>query len=656
MPAILAAGKLTAVPTSTTVSGQATRLLGVLIILYVSQPSLAAGADGGEYLTHLIRESGRAQLSQERFWHLLLHYRENAWGGYTSEADDQAFFLAANGRTDPQAELEATLERFFSSEPAGRTSQPAQCAFIARYHWLKEKLAFDDRRLPPQSCERFDTWYAELNPESVSLIFPSAFMNNPASMFGHTFLRIDQKGQTEQTRILAYTINYAASVPEDEGLLYPVRGIAGGYRGYFSTIPYYLKVKEYRDIENRDIWEYRLKLTEEQVRWLLMHAWELGNASFDYYFFKENCSYHLLSLLEVADPRLHLRDQFVVWTVPAETVRLLTRYPGLVGEVTYRPSRSTELKRKGARLSDSERLWLHRIVKDDAAARSKAFLNLPAERQAFVLDVASDYLQYKAVADDGRAENYRERNRAILLRRSEIKGKSQDVVIEPFSSSPDLGHSTARVALGVGWRGDELITEVTLRAAYHDLLDPDPGYTPDAQIEVLAATVRYYEERDQARLERLTLANILSLSPMDSLFTTPSWKVRAGLETVRGRDCRLCSNWNVNGGIGAAFETDWLRREVYFALVEADANYSKAYDEDHRVGGGGTVGLVANLTDRWKILASGSYLGFPLGDRSDDLRGSFGARYTLQQNWALRFEFNHRDHDNEGVFSVQAFF
>ncbi|MEE8240446.1 MAG: hypothetical protein V3R16_04205, partial [Nitrospirales bacterium] len=73
-------------------------------------------------------------------------------------------------------------------------------------------------------------------------------------------------------------------------------------------------------------------------------------------------------------------------------------------------------------------------------------------------------------------------------------------------------------------------------------------------------------------------------------------------------------------------------------------------------GGGGTVGLVANLTDRWKILASGSYLGFPLGDRSDDLRGSFGARYTLQQNWALRFEFNHRDHDNEGVFSVQAFF
>jgi len=38
-------------------------------------------------------------------------------------------------------------------------------------------------------------------------------MNNPAFMFGHSFSRIDQKRQTEQTRILAYTINQAAEVP-----------------------------------------------------------------------------------------------------------------------------------------------------------------------------------------------------------------------------------------------------------------------------------------------------------------------------------------------------------------------------------------------------------------------------------------------------------
>ena len=163
----------------------------------------------------------------------MLHYTPNIFGGVTSEEDDEGFFLSPDGKNDPQAELDATIGQFFVPDLVGRSKQPAQCAFIARYHWLKERLAADPARLPPIPCERFDRWRAELNPEGMSLIFPAAFMNNPASMFGHTFLRIDQKGQTEQTRILAYTIDYAAQVPPDVGLEYGIKGIFGGYRGIF---------------------------------------------------------------------------------------------------------------------------------------------------------------------------------------------------------------------------------------------------------------------------------------------------------------------------------------------------------------------------------------------------------------------------------------
>jgi len=28
----------------------------------------------------------------------------------------------------------------------------------------------------------------------------------------------------------------------------------------------------------------------------------------------------------------------------------------------------------------------------------------------------------------------------------------------------------------------------------------------------------------------------------------------------------------------------------------------------------------------------------------------------VAQNWALRMEYNHRDHDNDVLFTVQAFF
>lgn len=627
-----------------------------MLLLAPALPVDAGESPENAYLVELINKGRQAKLASEREWHLLLHYRKNLLGGHTSEQDDPGYFMSPDGKTDPQAELDATLKQFFSDELVGRSKQPAQCAFIARYEWLKQRLAFDETRLPPMACERFDRWYADFEAQSITLIFPSAFLNNPASMFGHTLLRVDQKGQTEQTRILAYTINYAADVPPDAGMAYPIRGIFGGYRGYFSTIPYYLKVQEYRDIENRDIWEYRLNFSEDQVRRFLMHAWELGNASFDYFFFKENCSYHLLALLDYADPSLHLTDEFLFWTVPADTVRLIASKPGLVSSIAYRPSRSNVIRRKRESLPSEEREIAHRLTEDVGELKSSALSRLEPMRQIFVLDLASDYLRYRIDTTDEPPPELKERNLAILAARSEIRLPSEEFLVEPFAKQPELGHNTSRVSVGAGWRNNSAFEEQTIRAGYHDLLDPEIGYTPNAQIEIASVTMRTYNRDNQTRLERATLANVVSLSPIDSVFHAPSWKINAGMNTIRFGSCKLCSNGVLNGGIGAAVESHWLKREVIFAFAEAEANYSRAYDEDHRVGGGGTLGLLADLTDRWKLMASGTYLRYALGDKSDDFRWFVGQRFTLLQNLALRLEYNHRDHDNDVIFSLQAFF
>jgi Domain of unknown function (DUF4105) len=627
-----------------------------MLLLAPALPVDAGESPENAYLVELINKGRQAKLASEREWHLLLHYRKNLLGGHTSEQDDPGYFMSPDGKTDPQAELDATLKQFFSDDLVGRSKQPAQCAFIARYEWLKQRLAFDETRLPHQPCERFDRWFADFEAQSITLIFPSAFLNNPASMFGHTLLRVDQRGQTDSTRILAYTINYAADVPPDAGMAYPIRGIFGGYRGYFSTIPYYLKVQEYRDIENRDIWEYRLNFSEHQVRRFLMHAWELGNASFDYFFFKENCSYHLLALLDYADPSLHLTDEFLFWTVPADTVRLIASKPGLVSGIAYRPSRSNVIRRKRESLPSEERELAHRLTKDVGELKSSALSRLEPMRQTFVLDLASDYLRYRIDTSDEPPPELKERNRAILAARSEIRLASEEFLVEPFAKQPELGHNTSRISVGAGWRNNSAFEEQTIRAGYHDLLDPEIGYTPNAQIEIASVTMRTYNRDNQTRFERATLANVVSLSPMDSVFHVPSWKINAGMNTIRFGRCKLCSNGVLNGGIGAAVESHWLKREVIFAFAEAEANYSRAYDEDHRVGGGGTLGLLADLTDRWKLMASGTYLRYALGDKSDDFRWFVGQRLTLLQNLALRLEYNHRDHDNDVLFSLQIYF
>ncbi|MDH3503776.1 MAG: DUF4105 domain-containing protein [Nitrospirota bacterium] len=627
-------------------------ILLLFLVLLFFPFELKAQEPPSPYLQELLQQAIVGKLHHDRYWHLLLHYRKESFGGHTSEVDDPGFFLSPDGKTDPEAELQATLTYFFSDTLVGRSKQPAQCAFIARYHWLKEKLHFQDSKLFPQACERFVSWLEELNPASITFIFPSAYMDNPASMFGHSFLRVDQKGQTAETNILAYTINYAAEVPPNAGIEFAYKGIFGWYKGFFSTIPYYMKVKQYRDIENRDIWEYRLNFSPEQYHRLLMHAWELGNAYFDYYFFKENCAYHILSLLEVADANLHLTDQFHFGTIPADTIRLLARQKGLVQKISYRPARSTLLKRKREALGKEAASLSSKIINDPQMISQSEFLQLPQNRKTFLLDFASDVLRYKGATDQDKAEDYKAQNRSILVARSHIPIPSAPFPVEPFSLSPEHGHQTIRVGGGVGWRNHEIFEEISFRGAYHDLLDPDPGYTQDAQITLLDLRLRHYHRRDQFRVERFTFANVLSLAPIDSLFMSPSWKLNVGMDTVKTSTCDLCSNGNVNAGAGGALETKMFQREVFFLFGELDANVSGAYKENHRVGGGVSGGVMATITPNWKWLMSAGYLYYPLGDQSDDIPISVSQRWTFAKNFAVRATFTHHDQDNEvlGVF------
>jgi len=621
---------------------------------------LNAGASSGQdsspfYLQDLLRRAHALSLHEQRYWRLLLHYRPDWLGGYESEIDEPGFFLASNGKTKPKAELDATLTAFFSSKLVGRSRQPARCAFIARYEWLKSVLAIDESRLPPEPCERFRSWYAELNPASLSLIFPSAFLNNPASTFGHLLLRVDQKGQTEATKILAYTINYAAELPPDTGVEYVYLGVFGGYTGYFSTMPYYLKAKEYGDFENRDIWEYRLNFTPDQLHRVLLHAWEMGNASFDYFFFKENCAYHILALLDLADPDLYLADRFRFYTFPSEGVRAIAETPNLVQDAVFRPSRRTKILRGREALNADERDWLDKIIENPQMTQSESFARLTPIRQAAVLDVASDHFLYRAATESDSAP-FEARNMTVLLARSQLSVAATPLRYQPFSGPPDQGHNIIRAGVGIGWREREFFTETNFRLAFHDLLDPEYGYTPDAQIEALSIALRHYHRRNNTRIDRFTLLNITSLSPVDSLFLKPSWKLDTGFDTVQRKLCRYCLTGRANGGIGLAAESRWLTREVYFGFGEIVSEYGRAFDHGYRVGGGLSAGALVDITDRWKMAATTTYLGFAAGDKKPEWRVSAQQRFTLSRNLALRLDFNQRANRQDYLLNLHFYF
>jgi len=268
-------------------------------------------AIAGDYTDLLIDRAEKRELADSRGWRALLHYKQGTFGGWESQADDPAFFLADDGKTNPQAELAATITAM--DAPVVIADEHPQCRFPARYHWLVDELEIDERKLPAVHCPELSKWFDTIKPGSLTLIFPAAYINSPSSMFGHTLLRVNPSDYRADSPLVAYALNYAADADAtDSAIIFSIKGLIGGYPGIFSIMPYYEKIKEYSDLENRDVWEYSLDFSREEVSQLMRHAWEVRHINFDYFFLTENCSYHMLSLMEVARPELDLTDQAAV--------------------------------------------------------------------------------------------------------------------------------------------------------------------------------------------------------------------------------------------------------------------------------------------------------------------------------------------------------
>ncbi|RBH56965.1 MULTISPECIES: DUF4105 domain-containing protein [Pseudomonas] len=556
------------------------------------------------------------QLAHDPFWISLGHYETAKLGGWRSYVSDKKYFLAADGAHHPDAELQATLDALYA--PASLGNQHPQCVYPARTRWLKAQLQLTD--LPAPDCTEFNQWFKDVAPHSTVMIFPAAYLNSPSSMFGHTLLRIDPAGvQRDQTALLSYAINFGAYIEgSDNSILYAWKGLAGGYPGLFAMVPYQEKLSEYRSLENRDLWEYRLNLTPEETQRMVEHVWELKQIQFDYFFFDENCSYRLLELLQVARPSLHLTEQFPLTAIPTDTVKAV-KDAGLVDRIDYRPSRERELLERAKPLDPEEQQWVLKVSADAQQVQSAGFKQLAKARQALIIDAAYRLERYRA---NGQERDPVQAQRSFELLRAINQNPPPELQIER-PGLPENGHESRTWQAGVGTRGSRTFGEYGLRMAYHDLNDNAESFPLGAQIEILQMKLRQYEG-NHWQLQQLDLATIRSLTPRNALLQPWSWQVTGGLERVPGRhdDQTLVSH--VNGGAGGTWQLgdDVLGFALGTVRVEHNADFAAVVSP---AAGFDTGLLWKNPLGNLSLEAKGDYF----------INGEVRRSLSLNQQWAL---------------------
>lgn len=518
-----------------------------------------AQINGASANENLASQSNLKEFSRSSKWLRLLHYKKQIFGSYKSEADGERFFFSPNGKTDPYAELISNIEAF-ASDKLFESSQEglklkAQCLYPYRYAVIKKELKLNIKDV---ECPEYNEFIKKINGDSITLVFSSYYAGAPASMFGHTFLKVNssKNNSVNKNAILDYAVDFSARTGAENVFFQSVSGLIGLYKGLYSVWPYYIKVKEYNNAEHRDLIEYELNFTKEEVTNIISHLWELGNTYFDYYFFTENCSYQLLTLIEAVKDDWDLSGRFHTHVIPIDTVRAIIENQNSLKNVNFRPAISKKLFQRLDALNQDEYKQVDLILNSKKSANEI--------QNPIVAESVTHYLSMKQISQFGKLDNTDSQiQHNTLIRRSELSDYDENVLKPIQFKRPDEANNSARLWISMGTNQFGLFEELGFRPALYDILNSDKGYIQFSSIEFGSVKLKFSNKKKRIALSELSLLATHSINPYLKYGSKLSYYVEFSFKNPKDRGCYGCvvANTELNVGLAPKFGK-YLRKNI----------------------------------------------------------------------------------------------
>jgi hypothetical protein len=600
----------------------------------------------------LIAKAQTRHLDLNPRWRSLVHYESSLWGGLKSAVDSSDFFLAPDGKTNPQAELQATLRAFFDT-PGADQDLHAQCRFPARLNWLKRELAWDAKTLPRVKCERFAQFSFQGNIESVSLIFATGYLSNPASYFGHPFIKFNLPRSKITNSLLDTAVNYGAMTPPGENpVVYAVKGLFGGYNASFTHRQFFYSTHAYAELELRDLWDYRLNLSPEQVQQVVGHIWEVLGRNFDYLFLTENCATSFARLIG-DEIEVKLIPGYLPYSLPYTLFDHLAhdkdaRGQPLISSVQFIPSRQSRLTAGFWALNKLERAAVDSVAR--ANAKTDRLENLPPESKARVIETLFDYYSYRAAGNppDEKLKSFRRElvSERLKLPISNAEDKPSLSVRPPHEGQKPLLTRIGFLSSVRNGAGGEF----RLRPASHDHLASDIGRPQNSSVQGFDLTMRFLDHKFSLRRFDIISVETLNISqtglPGDGGM---AWRFSTGFEEVN-LACTECAVYKIEAGIGKA----WQPIKILTYYIMADARLQSAAAGSGHLAGTPWAGAIADILPSgfWRTGLSLGYRDY-LGDRNDgEAIFKVENRFGRNREWDIRIAYEkHVDEQTQISYS-----
>ena len=476
--------------------------------------------------------------AESRSWQKLLHYKVDFLGQrYGMIEESSRFYLSSTGHTDPYSELITSIETFNNPHHfIKKYREHPQCLFPARYNIIKQHLKTSTTDI---NCPNLIRWKNFINADKIAIIFASQFISNPASIMGHTFLKFIDKKRVDYLNL---SFGYAANMPIEVGAYdYITKGLFGGFQGVLSETPYFRKVYEYNNMEQRDIWEYKLNLNPAQISQLLDHIWELKhNAEINYFFIDENCSYLILAMIQAILPEKELFRNFPLYVLPHETVRRLEQEK-VITKTTFRPSIRRILVHRYNNLDNQQQALVLKSIQE---------MILISELNVDSIDTILDYASLKKQKKFGKLDpEWNEFKNQVLLLRSKLPTTEEYTIPPP--PSPLKSHLNLFVEYGFGEILDNNIYhQFIFRPGFHKTMDDYPGFIKNSSFNFFETNFRYYADNNSFKIYQISFIDVANMAPFTWIDPILSWKFNAKYWINNDYSCIECKNYEVSPSIG----------------------------------------------------------------------------------------------------------
>ncbi|EQC45635.1 PF13387 domain protein [Bacteriovorax sp. Seq25_V] len=459
-----------------------------------------------------------------------------------------------------EKEWQLSLKAIRNDLKVGREGKKFACAFPARYEFIKKYHP----EFKNVECREFKDWAKELAVKDIYLVYASSYVSNPASMFGHSFLRLSRGGLGRSSALNDYSVGFMALTNNDDNsFTYAVKGITGGYVGNYEVKPFYMNVGLYQNAEDRDLWQYKLDLSKEQVEFFVKALWELSqNTGFSYYFFDENCSSQLLKTLQIVNEDFNFFDgRSYLFAHPIETIKWAKNSIRKEEDLFY-PAINKVLRKRLREMSEDER-GRYVLLKSDVTTINE-------ENSVKVLDALIDFYKFESYKSNSNLDTEKQkRMNEILKRRAALRVSSNTFSYDiNKEEDPILFHDPNSLSLGVAQIDNRTYGLLEYKLGYQGLTDGPRGHDGFSYIDYLGIKSKFNDK--SFKLTEINLVEINSLAPFLLEAQTYSWNFK--MDFMR-RDFLLDENYlNLGGALGVSvFRGD----SIFFSFFGAEGLIGK---------------------------------------------------------------------------------